>query len=130
MKKLAIKLNLEDDILFLGNKDQNWIANAIAKASVVVSPLTGRALAEVALGAAPVVAYDLDWHSEIIKNKKTGILVPAYNYHEMALGIEKLLLNRKEALEMGNNLRKLTLQLLNPDLADKNQRIIFNNLLN
>jgi len=34
----------------------------------------------VALGAAPVVAYDIDWHSDLIESGVTGELV-AYKDH-------------------------------------------------
>ena len=38
--------------------------------------LTGRALAEAALGGVPIVAYDIDWHSEAVETGVTGELVP------------------------------------------------------
>ena len=98
--------------------------------SVVVSPLTGRALAEVSFGAAPVVAYDLDWHSEIIENNKTGLLVKAYDYKSMSKSIEKMLLNKDEAKAMGLSLRKRALQLLDPNLCDKQQKSLFELIYN
>ena len=130
MIEISKKLGILDKVVFCGNKDQKWIANFIPQMSVVVSPLTGRALAEVSFGAAPVVAYDLDWHAEIIENNKTGLLVKAYDYKSMSKSIEKMLLNKDEAKAMGLSLRKRTWQLLDPNLCDKQQKSIFDIIYN
>ena len=64
LSNLSKELGIEDQVVFCGNKDQEWLANVIPFAAVVVSPHTGRALLEAALGSAPIVAYDIDWQSE------------------------------------------------------------------
>ena len=41
----------------------------------VLATHTGRALAEASFAGLPVVGYDIDWHSEIIKDGINGFLV-------------------------------------------------------
>ena len=39
----------------------------------------------------PIVAYDIDWHSEAVETGVTGELVPFLNYSLMADAIEKII---------------------------------------
>jgi glycosyltransferase involved in cell wall biosynthesis len=119
LRNMAIRLGVSSQIIFCGNRDQEWISRVVPKVNVVLSPLTGRALGEVALGGAPVVAYDIDWHSEIVKTNDTGILVPYLDYKKMAKAVEFLLSNPNFAIKLGKNLRNLALKNLNP--RDANQ---------
>ena len=74
-------LKLEDSLLLVGNKSQSWIASLLADADVVVAPMMGRALVEAALSGTPIVAYDVDWHSEFVSANVTGVLVPVSYTH-------------------------------------------------
>ena len=91
LAKLAKELGVADQITFCGNQNQEWLTRVIPCTAVVVSPITGRALAEAALGKAPIVAYNIDWHSEVIENGIPGELVPHLNYSLMADAIEKII---------------------------------------
>ena len=63
---LSEELDVSDQIVFCGNRDQIWLS-VLPHVSVIISTLTGRALAETALSAVPIVAYDIDWHGEAMK---------------------------------------------------------------
>lgn len=91
LMSLCIKLSITEKVIFCGNQNQDWISRLIARADVVVSPLTGRALAEAAMGAAAIVAYDIDWHSELIQTNKTGELVPFQDFIAMGKSISRFL---------------------------------------
>ena len=112
--QLAEELGVSDQIVFCGNKDQDWLNRVIPKVAVVVAPLTGRALAEAALGEAPIVAYDTDWQNEIIEHGITGELVPYLDYSSMADSIEKILKDDEYANKIGANVRKRTLNMMDP----------------
>ena len=86
---LSKELEVSDQIVFCGNRDQAWLSRVIPHVSVVISTLTGRALAEAALGGVPIVAYDIDWHSEAVETGVTGELVPYLDYSLMADSVEK-----------------------------------------
>lgn len=111
---LSEELGVADQIVFCGNRDQDWLCRVIPCAAVVVSPLTGRALAEAALGGVPIVAYDIDWHGEVIETGITGELVPYLNYSLMADAIEKILKDEEYALMIGANVREWALKMMDP----------------
>ncbi len=113
--KLAKELGVSDQIIFCGNKDQDWLYRVIPCAAVVVSPLTGRSLVEAALGGAPIAAYDIDWQNEIIEQGVTGELVPYLNYSLLANSIEKILKDEIYAYQIGTNVREKTLKMMDPE---------------
>jgi glycosyltransferase involved in cell wall biosynthesis len=127
---LAKSLSVFEDIIFCGNKDQEWIANIIPEATVVLSPHTGRALTEVALGGAPIVAYDIDWQSEIIESGFTGELIGFGDSQAFANATIKLLKNRVYALELGSNVREKVLKMMDPFILNEHERDQYNKLLN
>lgn len=126
---LARELGVEQQIVFCGNRDQEWLARVVPEVAVVLSPLTGRALGEAALGGSPVVAYDVDWHSEIVISGKTGELVPYLDFTAMAEATARLLDDPDRAKRLGANLRQHALSLLDPANADAAQIVAYETLL-
>jgi glycosyltransferase involved in cell wall biosynthesis len=114
MKQLAIQLNVQDHVVFAGNQNQEWLSRIIPLAAIVLSPHTGRALSETALGATPIVAYDIDWQAEIITNNLTGLLVPYSNQTAFSEAAEQLLDDRAFAKKLGTTLREKALEMLDP----------------
>ncbi|MCL6740393.1 glycosyltransferase [Sphingomonas sp. RB56-2] len=125
----ARALGIEGATVFAGNIDQDRLAELIPVAAVVVSPHTGRALAEAALGAAPIVAYDIDWQGELIEDGVTGLLVPHGDQGRMAEGVVRLLSDREEARRLGNALRQRALTMLDPAKLDEHERQEYRKLL-
>jgi glycosyltransferase involved in cell wall biosynthesis len=129
MEDLARKLGVSDQIILCGNRDQPWLARVIPAVSVVISPLTGRALAEAALGAAPVIAYDVDWQPEVIRPGETGELVSVGDIVAMAAAIERLLGDPAYARRVGVNLREEMAELMDLEDLTRTQREIYETLL-
>ena len=129
MERLAAELSVADQIVFCGNREQDWLARLIPAVSMVVSPLTGRAMGEAALGGAPMVAYDIDWHSELVETGKTGELVPYLDRAALAGAIGRLLADPERARRMGAALRARALALLDPAAADRAQIAAYQALL-
>jgi glycosyltransferase involved in cell wall biosynthesis len=75
LQQRAADLGVTGALVLTGNLDQERLALLFPLAAAVLSPHTGRALTEAALGAAPVVAYDIDWQGEMILDGQTGRLV-------------------------------------------------------
>ena len=92
--------------------------------------LTGRALAEAALGGVPIVAYDIDWHSEAVETGVTGELVPYSNYSLMADAVEKIINDEEYGQMIGKNARKRMLKIMDPEANDKVMKDMYENLLN
>jgi len=108
--------DLSHRVRFMGNIDQETLWQSMPFFSVIVSPRTGRALAEAAFGARPIVAYDLDWQGELLESGKSGLLVPAGDIAAMAGGISRILADDHLAKDLGTNVRKRAFKMLSPQL--------------
>jgi len=122
LKSLAVKLGVENSIIFAGNRTQEWIATVLPRAVVIASPHMGRALTEAALAGVPIVAYDYDWQREVVVEGKTGYLVPYKNWKALADKIERLLANPALRKVMGANAREEILKMMNPQELEQHER--------
>lgn len=120
--KIVEDMGISEDIIFAGNSNQEWIARVLPHAAVVLSPITGRALTESALAGIPIVAYDIDWQSELIKTGETGELVEYKNWKAMADSVIKLLKNPLYAKLMGQNVRIAALEMMDPEKLNEHER--------
>ena len=130
LETFAIELGVQHDVIFCGNKDQNWLASIIPYASVFLSPHTGRALTEASLGGIPVVAYDIDWQSELIESGITGELVAYGDCETFTKRTLKILNNRYYALKVGSNLREKTLKMMDPFILNSHEIKTYSHLIN
>jgi glycosyltransferase involved in cell wall biosynthesis len=108
---------------------QDALAQLYASALVVISPHTGRALSEAALGGAAVVAYDIDWQGELIVDGETGLLVPHGDVQAMARGVLDLLADPALARRLGDRLRASALRMLDPAALNAHERSEYSKLL-
>jgi glycosyltransferase involved in cell wall biosynthesis len=125
----AAELGVADAVVFTGNLDQQSLALLFPLAAAVLSPHTGRALTEAALGAAPVVAYDIDWQGEIIETDVTGILVAPGDQPAMADATARLLADQGYAARLGDAVRERALTMLDPAALDEHERQQYRQLL-
>ncbi len=75
----------------------------IFKESVVLSSPTGRALAEAALGAAPFVAYDVDWQA-------------------LSSSTIRMLSDRGYAKQVGEIVRRKVVKMMDPHMLNEHER--------
>jgi glycosyltransferase involved in cell wall biosynthesis len=122
LESLASQLGVLDHVVFCGNKDQRWLASVIPHAAVVLSPHTGRALTEVALGAAPIAAYDVDWQGELIQTGVTGELAPFDDWQALSVSTIKLLQDPAYAFRVGFNVREKVLEMMDPEKLNEHER--------
>ncbi len=125
----AAELGLTEDVFFAGNRKQIWIARLLASATVVVSPLSGRALVEAALSATPIVAYDIDWQREIVRNGETGILVRNGDVKELGSAAAQLVNDPTLARKLGTRAREVAMELMDPDTIVNHERGQYEKLL-
>lgn len=125
----ANRLGVADRVHFIGNQNQKALAQLNAHAAVVLSPLTGRALSESALGGAAIVAYDLDWQGDLIRTGETGTLVPFRSPDLLAEGTIQLLRDPEHARKMGRAARAIALQMLDPEALNEHERREYAKLL-
>jgi glycosyltransferase involved in cell wall biosynthesis len=129
LSKLALQVGVSDKVLFLGARSQAWIAGLLSLSDIAIAPLTGRALLEIGLAGCPVVAYDVDWHSELVKTHETGILVENLDTRALGNAIEFLLLNQELRKLYGKNIRKLAMEMASPQNQFLNQMSIYKELI-
>lgn len=101
-------------VVFTGNKDQGWLAAAMTHASVIFAPMAGRALVEAALSGTPVVAYDVDWHSELVSDGHTGALVAFGDVGAAARAVIRVLEDPELTGAMGRTARDAALEMMDP----------------
>jgi len=110
VEKLVSHLGLADKVRFLGFIPQRELYDWTHSADVIVAPLSGSALVESALSGTAVVAYDIDWHSELIVNGETGILVKYRDCKAMAEAVLWLLADDGLRHELGMCARQRALE--------------------
>jgi glycosyltransferase involved in cell wall biosynthesis len=122
LMRLARELEVEDQVVFCGNRDQEWLSRVIPLAFAIVSPHTGRALSEAALGGVPIVAYDIDWQGELIQTAVTGELVPNLACERMVDALERFLKDPKYAHSMGEAARNFAMEMMDHAKLDQHER--------
>jgi glycosyltransferase involved in cell wall biosynthesis len=120
--ELALELGVVDQVVFVGNRDQDWLSRIIPLCAAVISPHTGRALSEAALGGVPIVAYDLDWQGELIQTGVTGELVRHLDRAGMVDALERLLKDSEYAKTMANEVRKRIIEMMDPEILNQHER--------
>ncbi len=129
LEGLARELGVEDGLRIVGYRDQPWLAAALSSADVVVSPITGRALVEACLSATPVVAYDVEWQSELVRPGTTGVLVPYRDVTAMAEAVCDLLDDPAEATGLGRTAREFAAKTMDPATLIANEQEDYRRLL-
>jgi glycosyltransferase involved in cell wall biosynthesis len=120
---------LADEVIFAGNRSQEWISGAINYAHINIAPLCGRSLLEASLGGLPTVAYDVDWHSEIVIPGSTGFLIPNLNFTEMGRALVHLCSDETLRQEMANAMQSKAIDLADPEKIALVQRRIYQELV-
>ncbi len=129
LQALAGELGVGDRLIVGGNLNQSSLAQLNAHAACVVSPITGRALAEAALAAVPVAAYDIDWQGDIVTTGETGELVPFEDVEALAAATIRLVADTGEARKMGRKLRARALAMFDLERLVQRERDAYAGLL-
>ena len=121
-RQLAKELGIQACVTFAGMVGQVPLSNILAYSDVILSPLTGRALAEGMLSGTPVVAYDVDCHPDFIEDGINGFLVEYRNFHEMANRAIDLLSSHTLNRMLGKAGRITIQKMMNPQALIIEQR--------
>ena len=129
LEDMARDMGLAGDVVFTGNRDQHWIASALASAEIVLSPFTGLALIEACLSGTAVVAYDVEWQSELVRSDETGVLVPYRDTARMAEAVGRLLDDPEHAARLGRRARLQAREMMDPKRLLDHQRTAYEKAL-
>ena len=101
---------LQNSFLFLGFQSRNVVAEFRKAAAVNLCLMGGYSLIEAAASARPVIAYDVEWHHELIHDRRTGYLIPEHHIQHVAQAILTLLRNSRKGDIMGRRAQALALK--------------------
>jgi colanic acid/amylovoran biosynthesis glycosyltransferase len=128
-KSLALRLGLKSRVSFPGFIPYNQVSRLLAGADIFVMPCVVHSssdrdgipnvIMEALAHRLPVVASDVAGISEVIRDRKTGLLVPQQDAAALAAAIETLATDRQGALAMAERGRELVLRNFD---TDKNHR--------
>lgn len=107
LEELTHSLGLDDRVRFLGMQVWQKAMQIRLISDVSLCLVAGNSLVEAAIAATPLVSYDVDWHYELVRNGKTGFLLPEGDVDGVAETIIRLLDDPELAKRMGQNARKL-----------------------
>lgn len=111
LEKQAENLRIKEKVIFTGLVPQEEIPQLLAIMDIVVHTSLREGLARVLPQALargrPVISFDIDGASEVVREGKTGHLVPAEDSKRLAEAIIDLLVNKEKAKKMGEAGKRL-----------------------
>lgn len=107
VKQRKERSKYKDRIVLLGACPSTIVLNWTAHAKVAICPYSGYTLVEAMLCGIPVVAYDIEWHAEVVIDDYTGFLVPFRNITALAEKTIYVVRNYEEARIVGMRGRQL-----------------------
>lgn len=129
LERRAFSEGVGKNVLFLGNKKQDYLAELYSLSDAYLSPLTGRSMVEAALAGLPLIAYDYEWHSEIVIPGKTGELVSYRSVGQMAQKLVDLLGDQDYLDQLGVGARSFTLDLMDKEKIRRQELGVFTSLM-
>ena len=103
LKNIANLSNHSTRIHFIGHKNRAYIENASKKSLLTIISFGGSTLVEAALFKLPIIAFDIEWHSELIRNEETGYLVDYSDPQHLSEAIIKSVYSKDKLKAMSEN---------------------------
>jgi glycosyltransferase involved in cell wall biosynthesis len=99
---------LNDYILLVGFQPREVCIDLRRASKASLCLMAGFSLIEACAAGHPVVSYDIEWHSELVKNKETGFLVKEREIDGVVEALDWILAHPEESDLMGQKARTLT----------------------
>lgn len=115
----------KDRIIFMGAWSNNIVFNWTAHAKIAICPYSGATLVEAMLCSVPVIAYDVEWHAEIVIDDYTGFLVQFRNISALAEKMIYVNNNYEEAKKLSLRGRKLARVAFDQDRIHKKEAMFY-----
>ncbi len=96
-------------VRLVGSLPRHTVAALRQASAVALCPMGGFSLIEACAAGRPVIAYDAEWHHELVIDGETGYLVPEGQVEALAAAVMRLLDEPQTARMMGQNARELAL---------------------
>jgi D-inositol-3-phosphate glycosyltransferase len=123
LQALRAELGMDDEVLFLGARDQNTLQYYYSAAEMVVMPSDYESFGMVALEAmacgTPVIASDVGGLAYLVRNGRTGYRVPARDPEALAAKILRLLTDEGLRRRIGQRAECWAETYAWPNIADQ-----------
>ena len=90
-----------------GFQNRDFVGELLRESAVVCVPMSGMVLLEAASLGKPVVAGDVEWHSEIIRHGETGLLSDPTDPEKWRAALSEMIQSTDQAECMGAALKCL-----------------------
>jgi glycosyltransferase involved in cell wall biosynthesis len=114
---------------FVGWQPNDVVVSLMADAAAVLIPMSGFVLLEAASVGAPVLASDVEWHGEMVRDGDTGWLAPAGDVAAWTARVGWMLANAREARAAGQRLRALFHEAYAPEIALRKEAELYQSLV-
>lgn len=126
VRRKAEAMGCADRIHILGAKPYEEVIRWTRGATIAFETYSGSALAEKLICSVPVVAYDVEWMSEIIIDNFSGVLARFRDIDEAFEGCSTLLDNPARAKELACMGKQLALAMFDrATIMQKEERVFF-----
>jgi len=95
------------NVHFLGFRKHDTVLKLIKQSTAVLVPMSGFVLLEAAAIGTPVIVSNLEWHSEVIQDGRTGYIVRARSVEDWHEKLRCVLADTASARAMAKRLRHL-----------------------
>lgn len=129
LEKMIKDLSLSEKIDLLGYQDRQGVADLLGRSSACLVLCGGASLLEAAAMSKPPVAYDWEWHNEIVETGKTGMVVPEGDTLAAAEALKYLLQNPELAADMGRQVRERVTEMYQRDHLLETRRAAYAELI-
>ena len=119
----------KDRIMLMGACASEIVFDWTAHAKVALCPYSGSTLVEAMLCSIPIIAYDVEWHAEIVIDDYTGFLVPFANVEALAEKLIYVVRNYEEAKLVGKHGRELARVAFDKEKILKKESMIYRQVL-
>lgn len=129
LERRARELGIDGRVKFAGYQPRRVIRAAGRRSHLAIVPYGGSSLVEAGLLALPTVAFDIEWHHEIIRDGDTGWLIDYRFVDDAADAIMAALDDPVEALRRGRRLQEATRLMFDPERINQREALILEQVL-
>lgn len=119
LEAIAARHALQDRVRFVGYRPRSYIGAAAAYMDAAIVPYGGSSLVEAAMLGLPIIAFDIEWHSEMIRPGETGYLADYPDRAHMATLLAQALADAPAAREMAGRCRTLARRMFDRTNVDE-----------
>jgi glycogen synthase len=96
-----------NSVRFTGFQDHQFVADMRRASSAAMCLMGGLSLIEACSTGCAVVAYDVEWHYELVRNGETGFLIAEHDIDALVRRVGELLDDPQRAQAMGARARQM-----------------------